>query len=196
MTATRRFLLFLACGLVWPLALGGGGLLRGQSPAKYQRTAEAYKLPDITLLSQDRVKIQFKDVAASGRPVALALNYTTCTTVYPLIAAGFANLQRKLGPDAQKVWLISISIDPEYDTPELMKEYLQRYGAKPGWDFLTGSKKDVVSVMRAFDAYVADKMDKHTPLTFLWLPGENRWIRIHGLMSTKDLMKEIGVGAP
>ena len=195
MTATRRFLLFLACGLVWPLALGGG-LLRGQSPAKYQRTAEAYKLPDITLLSQDRVKIQFKDVAASGRPVALALNYTTCTTVYPLIAAGFANLQRKLGPDAQKVWLISISIDPEYDTPELMKEYLQRYGAKPGWDFLTGSKKDVVSVMRAFDAYVADKMDKHTPLTFLWLPGENRWIRIHGLMSTKDLMKEIGVGAP
>jgi protein SCO1 len=195
MMSARRFLLFLACGLVWPLAFGGGGL-RGQSPARYQRTPEAYKLPDITLLSQDRVKVQFKDLASSGKPVALALNYTTCTTVYPLIAAGFANLQRKLGPDAQKVWLISLSIDPEYDTPELMKEYLQRYGAKPGWDFLTGSKKDVVSVMRAFDAYVADKMDKHTPLTFLWLPSENRWIRIHGLMSTKDLMKEIGVGAP
>jgi protein SCO1/2 len=154
---------------------------------------EPYKLPDITLVSQDRVKVRFKDIAASGKPVALALNYTTCTTVYPLIAAGFANLQRKLGPDAQKIWLISISIDPEYDTPELMKEYLQRYGAKPGWDFLTGSKQDIVSLMRAFDSYVADKMDKHTPLTFIWLPGENRCIRIHGLLSTKDLMKETGV---
>ncbi len=191
----RRPFLFLACGLACLLAPGGGAL-RGQSPPRYQRTVEAYKPPDITLLSQDRTKVQFKDIAASGKPVALALNYTTCTTVYPLIAAGFANLQRKLGPDAGKVWLISISIDPEYDTPELMKDYLQRYGARPGWDFLTGSRKDVVSVMRAFDAYVADKMDKHTPLTFLWLPGEGRWIRIHGLMSTKDLMKELGVGAP
>lgn len=194
MMGSRRFSLFLPCVLAWVSVLGGSGLL-GQPPAKYQRTPAAYKLPDITLLSQDRTKVQFKEIASSTRPVALALNYTTCTTVYPLIAAGFANLQRKLGPDAGKVWLISISIDPEYDTPELMKEYLQRYGALPGWDFLTGSRKDIVSVMRAFDAYVADKMDKHTPLTFLWLPGENRWIRIHGLMNTRDLMTELGVGA-
>jgi len=192
---SRRLLLnILAWGLVAPIFLGGGGAA-GQPPAKYVKTLESYQLPDITLLSQDRVRYKLRDIPKNGKPVALALNYTTCTTVYPLIAAGFANMQRKLGPDAQKVWFISISIDPEYDTPELMKDYLQKYRAKPGWDFLTGTRKDVESLMRAMDTFVKDKMDKHMPLTFIWLPGNDKTIRIDGLMGTRDLMAETGVEA-
>lgn len=188
-----RFFRAIARGLIWPLLLSGG--VFGQGPAKYQKTLEAYQLPDITLISQDRVRYKLRDIPKNGKPVALALNYTTCTTVYPLIAAGFANMQRKLGADAQKVWLISISIDPEYDSPELMKEYLRRYRAKPGWDFLTGTRKDVESLMRAMDTFVKDKMDKHMPLTFIWLPGNDKTIRIDGLMGTRDLMAETGVEA-
>jgi len=192
---SRRLLLnILAWGLVAPFFLAGGGAAC-QPPAKYVKTLESYQLPDITLLSQDRVRYKLRDIPKNGKPVALALNYTTCTTVYPLIAAGFANMQRKLGPDAQKVWFISISIDPEYDTPELMKDYLQKYRAKPGWDFLTGTRKDVESLMRAMDTFVKDKMDKHMPLTFIWLPGNDKTIRIDGLMGTRDLMAETGVEA-
>ncbi len=85
--------------------------------------------------------------------------------------------------------LISISIDPDNDTPLVMKEYLERYDARPGWDFLTGKREDIFQVMRAFDAFVTNKMN-HSPLTFLHGPGDSEWIRINELLSSADLMKE------
>jgi protein SCO1/2 len=84
---------------------------------------------------------------------------------------------------------VSITIDPEHDSPEVMREYLKRYRAKPGWDFLTGSRADIDRVMHAFDAYVPNKMS-HYPLTLLRGPGEGRWIRIYGLIGTSDLLDE------
>jgi protein SCO1/2 len=89
----------------------------------------------------------------------------------------------------QDVHLISISIDPDNDTPLVMKEYLERYDARPGWDFLTGKREDIFQVMRAFDAFVTNKMN-HSPLTFLHGPGDSEWIRINELLSSADLMKE------
>ena len=98
-------------------------------------------------------------------------------------------MQRKLGEDAGKVHLISITIDPEHDGPEELQEYLERYRARPGWDFLTGSRGDIDRVMRAFDAYVADKMS-HRPLTFVRAPEDGKWVRIEGFAGSADLLAE------
>ena len=87
--------------------------------------------------------------------------------------------------------LISISIDPEHDTPKIMKGYLKQYRAKPGWDFLTGSREDIDRVMRAFDSYVPDKM-YHKQVTFIRAQGPGEWVRIDGLPGSSDLMSEIG----
>jgi protein SCO1/2 len=70
-----------------------------------------------------------------------------------------------------------------------LKEYLKKFRAKPGWDFLTGEKGDIESVMNAFNAYTADKM-AHYPLTFVYSPVQNRWFRIGGLVATSELMDE------
>jgi len=70
-----------------------------------------------------------------------------------------------------------------------MKDYLKRFRAKPGWDFLTGSREDIDRVMRAFNAYVPNKMS-HYPLTLLKVPGSDQWVRIYGLVSTSVLMNE------
>jgi protein SCO1/2 len=70
-----------------------------------------------------------------------------------------------------------------------MKEYLKRYRAKPGWDFLTGSRKDIDSVMRALNAYIPNKMS-HFPLTLIRSPEDGKWIRIFGLMSSSEFMTE------
>jgi protein SCO1/2 len=98
-------------------------------------------------------------------------------------------MQKKLGEDSEKVHLVSITIDPENDSPEILKEYLDRYRAKPGWDFLTGSRKDIDRVMHSFDAYFSNKMD-HQPLTFIRSPEDGQWIRLYGLLSSRDFMKE------
>ena len=156
---------------------------------RYQRTVENYTVPDVVLVNQDGAKVHLKSFMETDKPVILDFIYGTCTTICPVLSASFANLQNRLGPDVQKVRLVSITIDPENDTPKVMKEYLKKYHAKPGWDFLTGTRTDIDRVMRAFNAYIPNKMS-HYQLTLLRSPADGTWLRISGLMSSSELMNE------
>lgn len=160
-----------------------------RAAAGYERKVVQYKIPDVVLVNQDGESIALTGILNSGKPVILDFIYGTCTTICPVLSIGFSHFQKKLGADVEKVQLISISIDPDNDTPMVMKEYLERYDAQPGWDFFSGKREDIFRVMEAFDAYVTNKMD-HAPLTFLHAPGADKWIRINELLSTADLMNE------
>lgn len=157
--------------------------------AAYKRSVENYNMPDVTLVNQDGKKVRFKTLVESNKPVIIDFIYGTCTTICPILSAGYANLQRKLGPDSTKVQLVSISIDPENDTPKVMKDYLKRYQAKPGWEFLSGSRKDIDRVMNAFNSYFRNKMD-HKALTFIRSPADGKWIRLYGLISSSEFVAE------
>jgi protein SCO1/2 len=136
----------------------------------YKRSVVRYVVPDVVLVNQDGARVRLQSLIASGKPVVLDFIYGTCTTICPVLSAGYTSLQGKLGPDTRKMQLISVSIDPEHDTPKVMKGYLKQYRAKPGWDFLTGSREDIDRVMRAFDSYVSDKM-YHKQVTFIRAQG-------------------------
>ena len=164
----------------------------GQSEAadrKYKRSIENYTVPDVVLVNQHGKKVHFKSYIETDRPVILDFIYGTCTTICPVLSAGFTNLQRKLGPDAPKARLVSITIDPEHDTPHVMLEYLKRYRAGPGWDFLTGSRADIDRVMRAFNAYIPNKMS-HYQLMLVRSPRDGKWTRIMELVSSADIFEE------
>lgn len=156
----------------------------------YKRSVEQYVVPDVVLVDQNGAKVRLKGFLQTDKPVVLDFIFGTCTTICPILSAGYVNLQHKLGPDSQAVRLVSISIDPEHDTPRVLKEYLRRYHAKQGWDFLTGSREDIDKVMMAFGAYVQDKMS-HYPLTLIRSPQDGTWIRLFGLMSTVEFMNEV-----
>lgn len=179
-----RVLALMACAMLLFTSVAAA-----DEPARYLRTVEQYTIPDVVLTNQDGEKVRFKKLLESEQPVVVDFIYGTCTTICPILSAGYANLQRKLGTDTTKVRLVSITIDPEYDTPAILKEYLARYQAKPGWDFLTGSRRDIDRVMNAFDAYFRDKMD-HKPLTFIRSPKDGKWIRLYGLLSGVDFLEE------
>lgn len=155
----------------------------------YQRSVEKYAIADVKLVSQDRMEIPLKEFLESDRPVLMNFIFATCTTICPVLSASFHHVQEKLGDKNGEVRLVSITIDPEHDTPEAMKKFLKRYRAKSGWTFLTGSRENINQVMRAFDAFVPDKMS-HRPLTFLRSQRDGRWVRIDGLISAEDLLKE------
>jgi protein SCO1/2 len=161
----------------------------GAEDLKYKRTIETYTMPDVTLVNQDGARVKLKNLINSNKPVVVDFIYGTCTTICPVLSAGYVNLQQKLGPNSTNVHLISVSIDPENDTPKVMKEYLKRYRAKPGWDFLTGSREDIDKVMHAFNAYIPNKM-YHYPLTLLRNPKDGKWVRVFGLTSTSEFMNE------
>jgi len=158
--------------------------------AEYKRSIESVAIPDVVLVDSRGEKVRLKSLLETDQPVIVDFIYATCTTICPVLSAGFANVQRKFGPETEKVRLVSITIDPENDTPRAMKEYLERYQAQPGWHFLTGSRKDIDQVMNAFNAYFRSKMD-HQPLSFIRSQEDGKWIRLYGLMSSSDLMNEL-----
>jgi protein SCO1/2 len=122
-------------------------------------------------------------------PVLLQFIFTTCPTICPVMSSTFSAAQDQLGPDPDHVRMISISIDPEHDTPARLREYAQKFNAKPQWHFLTGKLDDVVAVQKAFDAYRGSKM-RHEPITFLRASPKEPWVRLNGLMSAAALVAE------
>lgn len=156
--------------------------------ARYERSVHEYTIPDVILVNQDGKRVRFKELLESDQPVVVDFIYGTCTTICPILSAGYSHLQRKLGSKSESVQLVSITIDPENDSPAVLKQYLENYQAQPGWDFLTGSRRDIERVMTAFDAYFRDKMD-HKPLTFIREP-DGKWIRLYGLLSGIDFLEE------
>lgn len=158
-------------------------------PQGYRRTEERYTVPDVTLINQDARKVRLTELLAADKPVMVDFVYCTCTTICPLLSAGFSSFQRRLGDRVRDVQLVSFTIDPENDNPENLRDYLERYSRQPGWDYLTGSRADINRVMHAFDAYVPNKMS-HYPLTLLRAAGSDRWVRIYGLVSGSELMAE------
>ena len=165
------------------------GQVQAATKEKYKRTVENYIVPDIMLVNQDGVKVNLRTLLSSKKVVMVDFIFTTCTTICPVLSAGFSNFQKRIGPESKDVHLVSISIDPENDTPKRIREYLKRYDAKPGWVFLTGTRKDIKKVLDAFDAYPIDKM-YHSPLVLLHSSVANRWVRIYGLIGTSDLIAE------
>ena len=155
----------------------------------YQRKQASYQTPDVMLIDQSGKKVSLIELLGGDDPLMLNFIFTTCTTICPVLSATFSQAQQEYGSELADVRMISISIDPEHDTPDRLKEYAQRYNALDGWTFLTGDLKTVMQVQRAFDAYRGDKMS-HVPLTFLRISAGESWVRLEGFPGAKDLLKE------
>lgn len=187
-----KYLKVLCSALATILALQAFGAGQAQARSeifKHTRSIVRYELPDVALINQDGKKVRLRTLVESGKPVIVDFIFGTCTTICPILSACYVNLQNRLGAETDKVHLVSISIDPENDTPKVMKEYLKRYRAKPGWDFLTGSRRDIDAVMRALDAYIPNKMS-HFALTLIYVPQQESWVRINGILSNAEFMAE------
>ena len=153
------------------------------------RAERAYSVPDVKLKDTDGHSVALRPLLELNQPVMLDFIYTSCTAICPLLSETFAQVQRDLGADAAGLRMVSISIDPEYDTPKVLRRYAQTYHAGPQWRFLTGSPNDVAKVQMAFDAYRANKMD-HAAIIFIRASQARPWIRFEGLVAADTLAGE------
>jgi protein SCO1 len=126
--------------------------------------------PPFTLTSQENEPVSLADLR--GKVVALAFIYTGCPDICPMLTQKMVDVQDELGEKfGAKIAFVSISLDAERDTPEVLKDYAQFWGAKPeGWSFLTGSPQAVRDVTRRYGVFFSKKEDgsvEHTQLTTL-----------------------------
>jgi protein SCO1/2 len=154
-----------------------------------QRSESAFVIPAVDLVRDDGKTVSLPAELDDGRPVVLNFIYTSCTTICPLSSQVFAQFQRGLGAKHEPVHLVSISIDPEQDTPKRLREYAEQFHAERGWDHYTGTVAASIAVQRAFAAYRGDKMS-HTPFTLLRAAPGKPWVRLDGFATGADLLAE------
>jgi protein SCO1 len=154
------------------VAVLGSLLLIGPREAAQRATQEQPlpkigPAPDVTLTSQDAVQVSLADLR--GKVVAVTFIFTRCTATCPVLTPMMSFVQDRLGGDfGAKIAFVSITVDPERDTPEVLKEYAQAFGANlAGWSFLTGDPAAIREVTRRYGVYASKSENGDVDHTFL-----------------------------
>jgi protein SCO1/2 len=157
--------------VVMALSINSIGAIAGAHEI-HQKTVERREaqvpINDFTLIDQNSREFKFGHLA--GRVVVVAFAYTTCPDVCPLITAALRQVQSGLTPEERKrVFLLTITTDPEIDSPKVLAGYGKRYGADfTNWSFLSGDQAALQKVWKNFGVGVKRKgrgLVDHTPLT-------------------------------
>ena len=124
--------------------------------------------PDFDLTSQDGKRVTLADLR--GKVVAVTFIFTTCPDICPMLTSNMAQVQEALGDDFGKsVAFVSITVDPENDTPGVLKEYAEAFGADlGGWAFLTGDPSALKQVAQGYGVFAEKAVGggvDHTLLT-------------------------------
>jgi cytochrome oxidase Cu insertion factor (SCO1/SenC/PrrC family) len=135
---------------------------------KPKRDPQAY-FTDRELYTQDGKRVRFYSDVLKGKMVVINTIFTNCQDACPLITERMNEVRAKLGPAFGKdVEFISISSDPERDSPQAMKKFAQKHKADvPGWTFLTGKKADVDVVLKKLGQF-SESVEAHSTTLIAW----------------------------
>jgi protein SCO1 len=175
--------------LLGALACAGTCVLAVATAATVSRLSVSYEPPAVSLVRADGKSVSFPRELDDGRPVLLNFIFTTCSSVCPLTSRTLEEFQRKLGAEAAKLHMMSISIDPEQDTPARLREYARKFHAGPEWHYYTGTVAASIAAQKAFDVYRGEKMS-HTPVTLMRSAPGKPWLRIEGFVTPDELVDD------
>jgi protein SCO1/2 len=153
------------------------------------KSMRKYSAPAVQLLRDDGKVVSLPEEMDDGRPVVLNFIFTTCTSICPLMSNVFSQFERRLGAEADKVHLMSISMDPEHDTPSRLVEYARKFHAGRSWQHYTGTLEASVAAQRAFDVYRGSKMS-HAPVTLMRAAPGKPWLRIDGFARPDEMVRD------
>ena len=157
------------------------------APASVRSPAEKY-FSDVELINQDGQKMRFYSDVLKNKVVIINTFFVTCTSVCPPLNRNMEKVQDALGDRLGKdAFLVSISVDPEADTPPRLKEYSRKFHARPGWIFLTGNKENVDWALYKLGQYVENK-DSHSTIIIIGNEPKGLWKKAFGLAKADELI--------
>ena len=162
-------------------APGGTGVTTAAAPtiasSPKQRAAQIF-FSERKLLTQRGEEVAFYSDVLRDKVVVIDFIYTQCTDSCPTQTARLAEVRSLLGDRlGHGVLLVSISVDPEHDTPQVLREYAAGFGAGDGWVFLTGSKANVDDVLRRL-GQLTQTREAHTTLLILGNVATGHWMKV------------------
>jgi protein SCO1/2 len=150
--------------------------------------------PNVPLITQDGDTVHFFDDLIKDKIVAINFIYTTCPDSCPLETAQLVRVQRILGDRlGEDIFFYSISIEPDVDTPAVLKEYRERFGAR--WTFLTGDEADIIQLRRKLGLYVEEIQDgsnNHNLNMIIGNQSTGRWMKRSPMENPYVLADQLG----
>src|SRR5262245_19884616 len=124
------------------------------SEAQGRRWGKDY-FPNLPVVSQDGKTRRFYDDLIKGKIVVISFIFTNCKDICPITTARLAQVEEKLGESVGRdIFLYSITVDPENDSPQKLKDFADAFHAGPGWQFITGRPEDI----RAINGKLGEQM--------------------------------------
>lgn len=168
----RNVRVFITVAFIWSLALmvslAGGESLPKIKPA-----------PEFTLTKQDGKRLALKELR--GKVLAITFIFASCADTCPLLTAKMVGIQDRLGSAfGEKVYFLSITVDPERDTPDVLKRYADAHKASlAGWALLTGTPTEIRDVAKSYGIYYKKTPRGDVDHTFLTsLVDQNGTLRV------------------
>ena len=150
--------------------------------------AEKY-FTDVELINQDGKKVRFYSDVLKGKTLVVNAFFTSCTSVCPPMNRNMEKIQEALGDRVGRdVFLVSMTVDPEVDTPVRLKEYAKKFHAGPGWVFLTGKKENLDWALYKLGQYVETK-DDHTTVLIIGNEPTGLWKKAFGMAPAGELVQ-------
>jgi len=157
-----------------------GLLAGGDSPA-------AKYFSDVVLTDQNGKPVRFYSDLLKGKVVVVNSFFATCKDSCPVMAALLSKLQDEFGDRfGKQVFFVSITVDPEQDTPAKLKEYAERFKAKPGWSFVTGKKENVNWALYRMGHYVEQPAD-HLTIFMVGNESTGLWRKVNSAASAAEV---------
>ncbi len=171
----------------------------GAAQAELKRTAAAERtserIPNIVLYTQDNEQVRFYDDLVKDRIVLIYFMFTTCEAICPATTANMVKVQDLLGDRfGDDIFFIAVTLTPQIDTPEVLNEYAEAYGAKPGWTFVTGDKDAIEDLRRKLGVYDPDPvvdadLYSHAGLVTFGNDTTGRWSALPGLLPPEQIVR-------
>jgi protein SCO1/2 len=164
-------------GLGWTLWRGFGV----EAEEARQGTGHTGRLPNTKLYTHEGREVRFYDDLVRGKVVAINLMYADCEGICPMATSNLLKVQELLGDRVGRdVFMYSITLQPEHDSPGSLKHYAEMHGVKPGWLFLTGAPSDVRSLRYRLGFYDPDPRvdgdkETHTGMVRIGNDLYDRW---------------------
>jgi protein SCO1/2 len=155
------------------------------------KTEAEFVVPDVAVLDQNGNKLKFYSDLVKGRKVVVNFVYTTCKGVCPMSGENFARLQARLGERlGRDVFMISVTTDPEVDSPARLKAWSDKYRPAQGWTLVTGGKEEITKLLRVLTGD-GPKTGYHVPAVCVIddLKKSQTWN--YGLSAPEEIVKMI-----
>lgn len=153
--------------------------------------------PNVPLVTQDGRKVRFFDLI-KGKVVAINFIFTGCSAACSMETARLRQVGDLLGDRLGKdVFFISISIDPDNDTPQTLKEYKEKFKIGPGWTFLTGRIEDIDELRQKLGLYYppqfgVDNKNDHDLNLVIGNQATGRWQKASAFENPEILATQLG----